>query len=86
LDGTKVNVAGFAFEVIGDEPVDLRSRLEHFQGIHREHGIKIAADSCGIHRALEHVGDPFDKMPVLWPLSLSRRKAARASRKASSLK
>ena len=42
--------------MIGDQAVDLRARLEHFQRIDRKDRVEIAADRGSLNRALEHCG------------------------------
>ena len=72
LEETKVYIGGRAFEMVGDEPVDLRPRLEHFQTIDREHGIELASNAGGVDRAFQHVGRAIGEDAGLIPVLLER--------------
>ena len=64
----------------------LRPRLEHLQYVDRQHRVEIAAEAGAVDRTWSISGEPFDKMPVLWPFVFKARRATRASGKASSWK
>src|SRR5579885_3392027 len=48
------HLRGPAGEMIGDEPVGLRTRLEQLDRVDRQDGVEVRADPGGFHGALQH--------------------------------